>query len=316
MYPIGPMWEDILSDAHRSTSPADIARLRRITRQAYYDVCRLVSWVDLRDTVDLDFSVSNSILLPANLIGIDGVRGDSDSGYREYIARDLAALEEGEDLYRWYFSEVLEEPVESANDLELSAGGTSFVADSLNTDYTDDFVKFGSESGFYKISAFTAASHTSDFTPTYYGTSMQDGYWQIRPAGTKKLGIMDPAEEDDDATVTVHYWKYPPQLYRPEDIVMLPNPRVLYLLAAIRFIGNVMKREYKANAFREELYGTPRNPGGVLADAIRQNPVFPTAFRPKGVTNETIDCDAEMFRTKLGASGMNEHFDSWRGYFE
>lgn len=310
---VGEMWDNIMTIARCRNSESEVKIMKRLTNQCYTEICALTSWVDLRDSKTYDFSAapdSTGYYLEANLLGVDAVRGSETDDYREYVQRDLSGIDFEEGIYRWCFTETLLTPVASGRDLSISNGSTTFIADTLTTNYANDYVKFGKEPGLYLLSAIKT------FSPTYWGSPMTDGEWQIRPQGTKKFSIYDSGGDfDDDSTVTVHYWKLPGPLYRDNDLIILPNSRVLELMVLIRFIGQLRKNEIDASIYRNELYGSDGK-AGLMADMIRDNPSFPRGRGVRDVTNVKMTYSEDIFGNRGGAGTpsadpKNEGWLSW-----
>jgi len=314
MQPVGQLWGDILTEVRRSSDEKTKDLMKRICLRAYYDLAKMTSWATMRVTKEMDFSSDDELWLPSDLIHIDGVQGQSTDDFRIYYPRNIAAIDADENTYRYKFSDVRRSPVESGADLTIESGATTFTADTLTTDYTGDFVTFGDEPGYYELSAIKTIANA------YYGPPVEfDGVWQIRPTGTKELTLIDPAEETVNVKVNVFYTRLPMPLYREEDIISLPNARILELLVLIRLTGNIQERSFKANDYKEELYGPSRDIArgeGLLAEVIRENPDFSMPVMTRGITGKVINPGSNIFSRRDGSgSGSRQYWNSWGGYF-
>jgi len=307
---VGEIVEHVANMADASASQSERERILEMIQASYYELCEKTSWAVLRKTFTLSFTASNTdIWLPSDMIGIDAVVGDDTSGYRRYLARDESDVGYDETNYRFFFSDIAIEPVAQGDDLQISTGATTFTAAGLVTDYTDSFVVFDTQPGFYKLTAIKTIERA------YYGKELSDAHWQIRPPGTKKITAVDPARVTTTETLTCFYWRYPPPLMRETDVIIVPAERSLELMAAIRYIGERHKQSFKANQFIKELNGDGGD-DGELAKAIKANPDFNPPTMPQDIQGNVFDMGKNTYSRRNGVSTANvPGSPAWMGYF-
>lgn len=286
MIPFGDIVLNILEAINYVKDAPMKTRVKRLINQEYFSLCRRVSWDRLRSMTTLDFETADDtgLYLPSNLFGIDRVRDDDDEF--EFYERDREDIEPDEEGYRYYTYCPSQDPA-FTNTGTVRKAGTTFVCDSLTTDYTASYVKFGSEPGYYLLSAIKT------FTPTYYGEDIEDGQIVIRPPETKKMVLMDRGEEIlKDRSVDVYYWQAPRPLYNDWDIPILPTCVPLELM--------VLRRLPEAKARRPVGEAEVKN---AIAEAIAMNPSAPRAPSPRDIHNRIFDVN------RL-SSGTNNLFGS------
>lgn len=310
MKTVGEMVDNVAKIAVTSASMTERARIMEMLQSSYYELCEKTSWAVLRETASLAFSsATTSIWLPSDLIGIDAVVGDANSGYRQYLSRDESDVGYQETNYRYYFSDIAFIPVAQGDDLQLTTGATTFTAAGLTTNYTDSYISFGTKPGFYKLTAIKTIERP------YYGVNLSDEHWQIRPPGTKKITAVDPARETTTETLTCYYWRYPPPLFRETDIIIIPAERALELMTAIRYIGERHKQTFKSNQFIRELHGGDGD-DGELAKAIKANPIFNPPSMPQDIQGNIFDMGKNTYARRSGVSSDNKPGGTaWMGYF-
>lgn len=308
----GQIIDNVASTVGVRTSKLERESIMRILQEAYYELASAASWAPLRETFDLDFSDGTTERwLPADLIGIDAVLGDASTGYREYLPRDESDVDYEEFTYRYFFSDIARTPVAQGDDLQISRGSASFTAATLTTDYTNDYIMFGSFPALYKLSAQTTID------TTYYGESLSDEHWQVRPAGTKKISAVTPSRINTTEDLVCYYWSYPPPIFRETDTILIPAYRSLELMVAIRYVGERNKQDFKANSYRDELYGPNRDgETGKLADEIKRNPSFNPPTIPKDIQGNKFDISRNSFSRRDGMrNNQIPGSDPWRNYF-
>lgn len=309
---VGQIIDNVSSIVATRNSSIEREVLLRIVQESYYELAQRGSWAPLRSSFELDFSDGTTEKwLPSDLIGIDAVVGDVNTGYREYLPRDESDVDYDETTYRYYFSEIATTPVAEGDDLSISRGTTTFTADSLDTDYTNDYMVLATQPGFYKLTAQTTIENT------YYGDTLQDAHYQIRPPGTKKISAVTPSRYDTTETLTCYYWRYPPPVFRETDIILIPAYRALELMVAIRYVGERHKQSFKSNDFRKELLGQNMDgETGELAQALKMNPNFNPPTIPKDIQGNRYDLGRNRFARRTGiVNNQLPGSDAWRGYF-
>jgi len=284
MQPIGNIWERIYNDAKLGHKKEFV---KRVVRSVYYEICMApeVSWVNLRDEVELDFSNAEDatgLWLPSDVIGIDSVWDITND--IEYLGRDEDKVKEPRDSnYMWYFSEIARDNGWYGTDCTISHGGTSFsISSGITEDVTGSYVSFGVEPGVYKIESVNGASPYTTFNldQTYYGPSLDgdatpESSYSIRPMGTKKITLLDSGGSfDSDASVSVFCTRLPPPLYLANQITMLPNDNVIYERAMSELApSSTIKREH-FNSYQFE-----------LGDMMKRNPTYDGPSYPRDINN-------------------------------
>jgi len=294
MIPVGGSIQNILEVAYRTHSPERIAKVWRLYNQFYFALCKEHSWLWLRDTITLDFTSTEAseelgMRLPSNVFGIDRVR-DEDNNI-EFIDRNSHDVDPDEDLHRFYTYHASDTAAFPGTDLVLNSGdtGTTTFASALltadGTDYTGEYVKFGSELGYYLLSA------AMTFGPTYFGPNINPltpGDFAIRPKETLTLNIVDTGKSPMlDRTVTVYYWKAPSVLYRESDMVMLPSLKALEL--------QVMREMSETKERRPVSQGEIDR---AVAKTLTLNPDAPRPSRPRDVHNELFTMTQSPYKRR------------------
>ena len=284
MLPRKTIVDNICEPLNRQAVKAFRDRVERILNQVYFELASDHSWQQLRRKTELDFTAAVStgdigLWLPGDLLGIDRV-WDEDNEV-EFFPRDRSDIELPlEDDYRFFLYSTAVEAEFQADDAIVEQGGTTFTSDALDadgTDYTDEYVKFGTELGLYKLTA------AKTFTPTYHGPAQDLQHFEIRPRSTQKLVLVDPDQEClIDRTVNVHYWQAPQPLYRDEDVSILPRDTILELL--------VLRRLPEAKGIRPVSEGELAQE---LAKTKALNPDFPRIRRPTDFINNPFRFDPE-----------------------
>lgn len=298
---IGSMVESMIAAGKWSQNMKKQDEMWTRIRLRYYELIRKAAWADCRDEKTISFAGATSagMLLPANLVRIMGVRSSSSTyGYREYVSRDEGQLDVEEDRYRWYYASTVTEAHAEGMDLSINSGDSVFTAATMTSILADtygdneEFIKFGKELGFYQISG----SVTKGISPTYRGPNLADVRWQVRPPGTKYMNIWTPDDQQDTNSVTVFYWKYPPQLYRDTDVALLPSLRPLELLVMIDMGVDVTRNT-------KELVG-PNGNDGAMVDMVNQNPRFVMSGIQRDVNGASMTFAGDIFGSRQGTQGV------------
>lgn len=220
----GDLAANILDTIRRRNEKDVRDRVWSLMRKHYYLIMQRQSWALARKSIDLDFSDADSddkLWLPSNLVGIDRVRDEDGVDYYE---RDRHDIEPSEGGLRYTVWRAAESPLFSGTG-SINSEAASFTCDSLTDDHTGYYVSFGSDECFL----LTAIK---SFSPSYYGpTKSTDCPVVIRPVRTLAMKLYDDEEEAiTDAVITLHYWALPPQLWRDQDDILLPDTQWLELL--------------------------------------------------------------------------------------
>jgi len=280
MIPAGQVVEDVLVHSNHKADAEMIERVWRILQKNYFHLCKKWSWKALRRRTELDFTADSDdtgIYLPANLFGIDMVRDQTDD--KEFMPRDYSGALEPDDWgYRYYTYAPSQTDAFAKNDLVLApsedTGTNTFASSDLGSeDYTGDYIRFGSELGYYLLTDAT------EFTPYYFGPELNQERYIIRPKETEKMVIVDSAENNlTDRTVEVYYWEAPQPLYRDYDMIVLPLSKPLELMT----IREVPECKARRPVSQQEI-------DSAVKEALALNPDFPRATKPRDIHNAAYD---------------------------
>ncbi|MDD2657580.1 MAG: hypothetical protein PHD04_02880 [Candidatus Pacebacteria bacterium] len=295
MIPVKFVFDNVVDACHAENNTALKARIWRTINIQYAEICRNVSWYNLRTSVEVNFaSVSPTgagMWLPSNIFGIDAVR-EHDEEY-EFIERDSSAMEEDEYGYRFTRVRGSDTALIDAEDLVVNKGGSSFASTAVDAyvaaggTVSGQYMRIGSQMGYYKI-----GSNTSPYsiTPTYQGES-QSGTncpFMVRPPETQKMHIYDASEEElEDRTVVVYYWKCPDPLYRDQDMIVLPSSSLLELLTLRKLPEAKTLRPVSQNEL-----------DGAWASTIKLNPAFKRLPNPRDKHNNIFAFNEGMHSTR------------------
>lgn len=284
---------EMMFDVLNAHNDADMqARVWRVMNYKYQELCREVSWSDLRcgTPVTLNFAAAadaTGLWLPSDLIGIDLVWDDTND--REFMRVNKPDAQVDEWGYRFYTYLPSRADLYAGTDLILVKGASSFTSAALTaagTSVNGEYVTFDDEMGLYAISSATTPF---TFTPAYYGENKTQKPFSIRPwQCTHKLVIIDPDEAViDDASVDVYYWRQPPPLYRTQDYIMLPSAEVL-MLRTLRAIPEAKGRFSVSESMLSD----------AKAVAVKQNPVFNRVMSPRDKHGMRYDMGRHPFTTR------------------
>jgi hypothetical protein len=249
MITFGDIKTNTLRALRRTGDENDTKTVASLINRFYFELCALYPISALRRRVKIDLSSSDydeGMWLKSNMSGLFRVI-DEEDGW-DYINRDRAAISPDEDTNRCYTYVPADDPLYVGDDVYLNKGTSSFTSDGLTTDYTDEYIKFASEPGYYLLTA------EKSFSPTYYGNNIEDGSFVIRPRGTQKLVCLDSdGDEITDASVYVDYWEYPQPLYQDTDMPLLPSARALELLVMKEAMSVIGRRQLASATFKAEI---------------------------------------------------------------
>lgn len=297
MIALGQIVQDTLTALRRETNQKYDANVRRWVNQAYFELAELHSWHALRSTVTIDFTTATDetgLYLPGNLIGIDVVKDEHGT---EFVRRDQAGVEVDE--WGWRYAAYHPEftSLFYADDAGIVQGSNTVTSDLLaaeTVDYTDEWIRFGTDPTMYQLSSNTA------FSPDYNGPTLDEVEFHIRPPECQKLILFDSGESAlTDRSATVYYWRSPLPLYRDSDMMLLPSSRPIILMVLIKVIGTVSRKEMQADRYRGELKDA-------LAESKRLNPDFPRKSLARDKHNRLFEARNNIFgrRGRLGSSGL------------
>jgi len=245
MMTYGALVDNALRAIRRTNDEEDRRAVGLYVNKFYFDLCRDNPIKELRRTVTVD-AASGGVWLPSNMAGILRVVDDDDAF--EYLSRDREGVDDEEIAYRYYDYVPTDGPLATGTDAVLLKDGTTFTAASLSDDHTGEYIKFGSEMGYYLLSA------EKTFAPAYGGDNLNNVRYVIRPKETRKLVLLDESgDEQTSRTVQVHYWVYPEPLYVETDITLLPSDRALELLVMKETLVVLGKRQISGNTLNSEI---------------------------------------------------------------
>ena len=283
--------------------PTMSAVIKAEIAQAYYEVCKLISWLPLRKYIDLDFSTVGTaagMWLPADLIGIDGVYDASSltpeqnattagpQSAIEFLPRDEASSAEQEDYnFRWYYI-TNSTPLDDA-DAGMAATRLSTAVvftPALGGDRSGEWVAIKAMPGFCKLTSNTVL--TKGF-PGVTNTSPGYGY-QVRPVGQKQIACINTLRGLWQTSVRVYYWAYPEPLLADGVPIVVPE-RLVELMSFIRIVGTYGRREQTANKYREEFKAE-------LDLQLQLNPKFGRRAYPRDKHRRPLTFAAPLFMSQ------------------
>lgn len=258
MNTLGQIWQTV-EDALRNRHDRDV--IKRNCQMAYYELCEMQSWVGLRRKATLSANKDGETLLPADLIGLDGV-WDSDGN--RYWPIEQGSGQAASDLQHSF---TYAEPVQSAlliSSGSINSGSKNFaINDAYPESLTGEYLTLGNEPGFYRIASEATLERA------YFGPKLDNKPIIIRPVGTKVLRI------NGGGTVNVFYWAYPEPLYEAYQRILLPHTRPLELATIIRVIGLYDRKESAVATYRQDL-------AQAISDMQGINPRFTGHAAPVG----------------------------------
>ncbi len=154
-----------------------------------------------------------------------------------------------------------------------------------------EYARFATEPGFYRITSEDAAYKVFGISPAYLGPSIDGNQgdatssYSIRPAGTKKLAVLDSdGDFDDDADLTVYFSQYPPPLYEGNQVILLPSDEPLRLRALSVLAGSITARDSYARQYDE-----------ALGKMKSMSPDFGKIGHPKDIHHEDMFSNMDLY---------------------
>lgn len=317
MIPAGEIWDEVSRRLRRESREADVALMKRMCNQAYFELCMEEPWDMLVEKTELDFTAADDdgVWLPSEMLGVIDVRGTKTDSFREYVGAEDSDVDEHEECYRYYYSDRVasdDDCLVTGADLSIDEGSNVISSSALaaSGDQTGQYIRFGRELRCYKLTSATTIS------PTYRGPDIANQLFQVRPVGSRKLEIVDPSMSSlRDRSVFLHYWRQPDPLYRESDICVLPIAEPLLLLTMIKSLGVISRRENAADKYRIRLYGSQNRPqDGALYKSRKMNPKRFRRNRPRDIRNQPFSFDTDLFQPRTGnrwgGTGFNRQ-DGW-----
>jgi hypothetical protein len=200
-------------------------RVWKLLNRLYLQVCEESPIEVLKRTLSLDLSTQPTTgnLLPLNLLGIvDPIRDANGVPFWRVGSQEIGGEVRG---YRYVISNSGVLDHFRATDVSVDQGASSFISDQTSDDYTGEWVRFGAEYGFFKLTA------AKQFTPAYRGPNLSDQVMVVRPVEQKRILFYDSSDDIiSDGTIMVTYWETPPPVYKDgSDAILLPTAGVTYL---------------------------------------------------------------------------------------
>jgi len=287
MISFGELQDDVLRALRRTNSEEDRETVKRYANRFYFSICRAIPIKELRRRVEIDLSsadYSDGMWLKANMADILGV-WDVDDEF-PYVHRDRTTIDSKEYAYRYYDYIPTDGVLASGDDAEVPKGSSSFTADSLTDDHTGEYIKFGSEPGFYLLTA------AKSFSPVYYGKKLEGADYVIRPMGTRKIVCID-SENDEitDRSINVDYWEFPPPMYNDSDVPLLPSTRALELMVMKDAMAIIGKRSLTANTFDRDIEAA-------MSELRKLCPPPSAPLKARDGTNTIFSLDREIFESR------------------
>ena len=285
---VGTLTDDILRAANRLNDPKVRERVIRRLRFHLLETARMASFSELRAKTTIDFTsddYSTGMLLPSDLLGIDMVR-DTD-GY-EFFERNRSDIEPDEYGYRFYRYHPSQTGLLTGTDVSVTNEGTSFTSDSLDDaglSPSGEYVRFGEGLDYFLIS-----TNNSPYTisPTYYGPSITDGDFVVRPPETQRMVILDASEEVlQDRSMDIYYWRAPAGLYRPSDRIPLASCKYLELLV-LRDLPEAKERRPVSRGEIKE----------AKDELMKMNPSFPRSPNPRDKHGNIFAFNTGMYKDR------------------
>ena len=276
--------DEILRKCRASNDKDFMATVKRMVNMKYFDLCREFSARALRTKLTLDFTTAtdDGLWLPSHLFGIDCVRDEDEV---EFIERDRSEIEEDEFGYRYYRYKGDDDPLLSGDDANVSQDASSFTSTTVDAyiaaagEIEDEYIRFGTEPGYYKITSETSPYGIS---PAYHGPTLTDVDFRIRPEEDERMIIIDADETIlKDREIDVYYWMAPRPLYRDNDFIVLPSAFPLELL--------VLRELPEAKALRPV---SQQEIDDEKAKMIKMNPAFVRSSNPRDKHNNIFDMSA------------------------
>jgi len=285
----GELVDDVLRALRRSNSEEDRRSVNKYVNKFYFSICRSIPIIALRRSVDIDLSdsdYSDGMWLKSNMadiLSVKDVDGTEENDEFFYIHRDRATFNADEVSYRYYDYVPSDGALASGSDAYVVKKRNTFTATSLSDDHTGEYIRFGSEPGMYLLTA------EKTFSPYYYGESLDEADWVIRPEETRKIVCLDQANEAiTDRSITVFYWIMPNALYKTTDVPLLNDTRALELMVMKEAMTIIGKRQLTATSFDKDIEKA--------MDTLRKlNPPPKTALKARDNKNAAFTMENNIF---------------------
>lgn len=291
MNPLGQVVQNIAEALRQASDPNAIPRIKRTLNAVAHDYAELESWYTLRKSLTISFAddadANNSVLLPANLAGIDGIWDNAGNEYHasERSRAQMDTIIKEDQRFRWFYTDQVTQPLVFQGVAQVKKDASLFTCTpdlTWNADWNGEYVSFGNDPGYYLLTG------DKTFSPAYRGEALNKVYFSIRPEGTKRISLSDCNGAYTGAEITIFYWTYPDALWNDSQRLPFPHSRAIELETMIRELGTKDKREAAADRYRDELHGGPNNPGGAMAIMRSLNRKFQSPIPPRNSQGQRV----------------------------
>ncbi len=258
-----------------------------------YSLSERHSWHDLRRPITLDLADATDedgekgLWLPSNVAGVDAVYH---KGQRQWLVRrDEAHVDDFEQMPRYYVHVPDCNPLFFGTDAEIDKGGTTFLSEELDDDYTGQWIRFGNnESGDELTYGFHKLTGEKAFEPPWWGPRLDHVDFEVRPRGTKRLVCLSEHEAPiTSGEIVVHAHVYHPPLYRNSESIRFPYPPLVELMVTHEALQIVARRQLSADKY----IGLIRE---AFEESVRLNPAFPKTVRPRSLQGKPFTMNATI----------------------
>jgi hypothetical protein len=221
MIPCGPIISELTTQCNQPRGTNDAiweAQVKEKLNEAYRDVCGVFPWSLLQAVVTLADSVYR---LPGDCNRVLRVSDDDKVPYNFVAGKSR----DSHFNKNWYFAPSVSTALASGTTVAGSEYGTAVTstAEFPATTCVDEWIRIGSNTGVYKISAWTSTSAIT-LQDNFRGDAIDAGRFQIRPKGTLVLAFADSVGDALTPTgVELTYIRNPLPLYDDSDMIELPG---------------------------------------------------------------------------------------------
>lgn len=241
MIPAGQVLEQLYDDCDASDDESKKKVLRRFNL-CLRDIAGMASWQQLRRSRTLTFSgLAAGVLLPADLLGIDGIYNTANG---VFSPRELSDIGRGRDIaYRYAIQSVTTSPLAIIDQATIQKGSSSIT---MSADYAGEFIVFANRLGVYEFASQNA------LVKTFMEETVSAQPAQVRPAGTRYINAFNPDGTYFSGTVTLDYWTMPTPITDPTQTIPLPTSDALSLFTIMRHVSMKNIDERRADRLRRD----------------------------------------------------------------
>ena len=229
--------QELFTDATGDTT--DMSKVKRTIMSSYYDVCSKKQWKFLEKTISLDvtdLADGAPIPLPGDFNKPVGPIIDGTHDYYQSHSRDRLVSTKRD--YNWYFADVVQyaDILASGSTLTVSENGTSLTSTDQfpATDCSGEYIAIENNMGRYRIDTWTSIAAMTIEEP-YKGAAVQNGYFEVRPQGTKTINFCTSnGTYIAPSAPVLTYTRHPLPLYNERDPILLPGDAAMLMTHALR----------------------------------------------------------------------------------